>query len=278
MDKATLKNKLYDGKICLGTWLFLPSPDVMEMVGLAGFDFAVIDMEHSAITFQDAVSMMRAAECRNLVPLLRVSWENKGQILRGLDSGAHGMQLPHIETVDDVVEAVRYIKYHPAGERGLATTTRGGGYTLNGIAEHVKAANAAMLLVISLESKESFTNLDAMLEIQELDVVYIGPYDLSQSLGRPGEVDHPQVLKAMEANIKKIREGGKIAGSFARTAARARQLKDMGVTYLTCESDGSLIRSAFERVREDIFGNNMNTERKSYDTGRQKRSSRANRS
>jgi len=253
MDKGILKKRLYSGEVCLGTWVFIPSPDIMEIIGLAKFDFAVIDMEHSAITLQDAVSMIRAAESRDLIPLIRVTRLDSSYILRALDSGAHGIQLPHIETKEDAMETVKYVKYHPIGERGLATTTKGGGYTLESVGKHVKTENKSTLIVVSLESKESLDNLEKIIEVPQIDVIYIGPYDLSQSLGVPGEVDNPKVLKSMENNIKKIRKARKIAGSFAKTTNRAKQLKNMGVNYLTCEADGSLIRSAFERIRKDIF-------------------------
>lgn len=254
MDKMNLKNKLYNEETCLGTWLFIPSPDIIEIVALAKFDFAVIDMEHSAITLKDAVSMIRAAESRNMTPLIRVSYLDASCILRALDSGAHGIQLPHIETAEDVKTAIKYTKYYPLGERGVATTTKGGGYTLKEVGEYIISQNKSTLIIISLESKESLDNLDRMVDEPDLDVIYIGPYDLSQSLGIPGQVDSPRVLKAMEDNIKKIRAAGKIAGSFAGTAKRAKQLKNMGVNYLTCEADGSLIRNAFESVRDGIFG------------------------
>ncbi len=253
MDKTLLKKKLYSGAICLGTWIFMPSPDIMEIVGLAKFDFAVIDMEHSAITLQDAASMIRAAESRGLSPLIRVSYLDNSQILRALDSGAHGIQLPHIEDDLEAKAAVKYVKYHPLGERGFATTTKCGGYTLKNIEKHIINENETSFIVVSLESKNSINNLERIIAVPGIDVIYIGPYDLSQSLGIPGKVDDPKVLKTMEDTIKKIRNGKKIAGSFANTANRARQLKDMGVNYLTCQADGSLIRDAFESLQKEIF-------------------------
>ena len=180
MNKNTLKKKLYEGKTCLGTWVFIPSPDIMEIIGLAKFDFAVIDMEHSAITLQDAVSMIRAAESRDLTPLIRVGTLGHSPVLRALDSGAHGIQFPHIETKEDIEKVIQYVKYYPIGERGMATTTRGGGYTLKEVEQHVVRENESSLIVISLESKESLNNLDHFFDSPEVDVIYIVTYDLSQ--------------------------------------------------------------------------------------------------
>lgn len=253
MERDILKKKLYSGQTCLGTWMFIPSPDLMEIVGLAGFDFAVIDMEHSPITFTDAISMIRAAESRNLTPLIRASSLDPSLVLRSLDSGAHGIQVPHTENRQDCLDMIRFSKYHPQGERGMGTTTRGGHYSLKNLNEHLPKANAANLVVISLESAESLKNLPEMLDVEGIDVIYIAPYDLSQSLGVPGDVENQKVLRCLEENIRKIRDAGKIAGSFASTPKRARLFKELGVQYLSCQADGSLIRDAFEDVRHQIF-------------------------
>lgn len=253
MERDTLKKKLYGGQICLGTWMFIPSPDLMEIVGLAGFDFAVIDMEHSPITYADSIAMMRAAESRHLTPIVRVSSLDASSILRSLDSGAHGIQLPHIENKQDCLDAVKYIKYFPQGERGLGTTTRGGNYSLKGIQEHIQKMNATNLVIVSLESEGSILGLSEMLDVEGIDVIYIAPYDLSQSLGLPGEVEHPKVLHCLEKTAQKIREAGRIAGSFASTPRRAKIFKEMGIQYLSCQADGSLIRDAYDSVREEIL-------------------------
>jgi 4-hydroxy-2-oxoheptanedioate aldolase len=247
-----LKKRLYEHQTCLGTWLFLPSPEVVEIVALAGFDFAVIDMEHSPTTHEQMVRMIVAAESKSMTPLVRVPDLSASLLLKTLDSGAHGVQLPHIDTPEEARMLVKYVKYHPDGERGMAPSTRAGGFTLKTDQAKLSLANESGLVVISLESAESLRNLPEILEVQGIDVIYIGPYDLSQSLGLPGQVEHPVVLKEMETVFRRIRDAGKIAGSFAHSAMRARQLKNMGVHYLTCETDGTLLRQAFENLKKEI--------------------------
>lgn len=253
MDKSQLKKKLYSGQTCLGTWVFLPSPDVVEIIGLAGLDFVVIDMEHSPITYQNIVPMIVAAENKGLIPLVRVSELGGSHVLRTLDSGAHGIQIPHIDTAEQAGNVVKYVKYHPQGERGLAPSTRGSGYTLKTEGRLLRDTNQAILIVVSLESKMSLRNLPEIIDVPGIDVIYIGPYDLSQSLGFAGEVEHPTVLKTMERIFAKVRKSNKIAGSFANTVNRARRLKDIGVNYLTCETDGTLLRSAFKNLKDEIM-------------------------
>jgi len=253
MNKSDIKNKMYSGEICLGTWVFLPSPDVVEIIGLAGLDFVVIDMEHSPITYENTSSMIVAAESKGIAPYVRISQLNASHILRTLDTGAHGIQIPHVETAEDAREIIQYSKYYPLGERGMAPSTRAGKYTLKTNKELLKKANDETLIVLTLESESSLDKVAEMTNIAGVDVIYIGPYDLSQAMGLPGEVEHPDVLKNMERIFTFINKSGKIAGSFANTPQRARRLKDLGVNYLTCETDGTLLRSAFKDLKYQIF-------------------------
>ena len=198
MKKSHIKNKMYSGEVCLGTWLFLPSPDIVEIIGLAGLDFVVIDMEHSPITYENTSAMIVAAESKGIAPYVRISELSASHILRTLDSGAYGINIPHVETVNDANKIIQYSKYHPLGERGMAPSTRAGKYTLKTNEKILKKENDETLVVLLLESESSLDNVEEMTDIEGVDVIYIGPYDLSQAMGLPGEVDHPDVLNNME--------------------------------------------------------------------------------
>jgi len=253
MKKSQIKEKLYSGEVCLGTWLFLPSPDVVEIVGLAGLDFVVIDMEHSPITYNNASSMIIAAENNGIAPYVRIPQLSASDILKTLDTGAHGIQVPHVETGKDAKKIIQYSKYHPSGERGMAPSTRAGKYTLKTDKNLLKKANDENLIVVTLESENSLDNIAEMIEVDGVDVIYIGPYDLSQAMGLPGEVDHPKVINKMESIFSFINKSGKISGSFANTPERAKRLKNIGVNYLTCETDGTLLRAAFDELKNQII-------------------------
>jgi len=253
MNKLDIKNKMYSGEVCLGTWLFLPSPEVVEIIGLAGLDFVVIDMEHSPITYENTSSMIVAAESKGIAPYVRIPELSASHILRTLDTGAHGINVPHVETASDVKKIIQYSKYHPLGERGMAPSTRAGKYNLKTNEEKLKKENEETLVVLLLESESSLNNVEEMTDIEGVDVIYIGPYDLSQAMGLPGEVDHPDVLNNMERIFSFINKSGKIAGSFANTPQRAKRLKDLGINYLTCETDGTLLRSAFNELKNQIM-------------------------
>ncbi len=251
---TTVKERMYAGNVCLGTWLFMPSPDVVEVIGLTGLDFVVIDMEHSPITHSTLSPMIVAAESKGITPYVRVPQLSASDILRTLDSGAHGVQIPHVENVVDARRVINYSKYFPLGERGMAPSTRGGSYTLDATPESLKRANEDTLVVLTLESEASLDSVDKLIEIDGVDVIYIVPYDLSQAMGLPGEVEHPKVLKQMDRIFESVNKSGKLSGSFANTPERAKRMKDMGINFLTCETDGTLLRRAYHNLRQQILG------------------------
>jgi 4-hydroxy-2-oxoheptanedioate aldolase len=254
IDKAILKKRLQAGEVCLGTWVFIPSPALVEIIALAKFDFIIIDMEHSPISLESAIDMMNAAENRDMTPIIRASANDPSPILRVLDSGAHGVQVPHIESAEDARKVVEYSKYHPIGSRGMAPNARAGGYTYAGSVNHPIKENEAALIALNVEGVQGIKNLPEILEVEHIDVIFLGPFDLSQSVGVPGQIDHPEVLKLLEQSIKVIRDAGKAAGCFAGTVERGKQLIDMGVQYLTYQADGPVIREAFENIRADVLG------------------------
>jgi len=252
MKKNNLKEKLYDGRVCLGTWVFIPSPDIVEIIGLSKFDFIVIDMEHSPISFESAIHMMRSAESNDLSSVIRVPSLNSSSILRALDSGAAGIQVPHISTVEDAHSMVEFSKYHPIGSRGMAPNSRAGKYTYKDSDKRSNVENKKVITVINVEGLEGIKNLDKICKVDGVDVIFLGPYDLSQSLGFPGQIDRSKVLNLIEKSVKKIRNSGKIAGCFSKDYKYSKTLIDLGVQYITYSADGPIIRGAFETIRGKI--------------------------
>jgi len=253
--KGILKKKLKNGEICLGHWSFLPYPEVISIIGLSKFDFTVIDMEHSFINFGDLPPIISAAENNNLTTLVRVPYLSSSNILKSLDSGAYGVVVPHCNNKDDALNIVKYSKYFPIGERGIAKSTRNGGYSNDCFSEYLSRENETSLTILSLESVKNSKNLIEILEVELVDVIYLGIYDLSASLGLPGKTDHPKVLNSMEKLVKIIRDHGKSAGTYTDRVNQANNMIDMGVNFITCQTDGSIIRDAYERVQKAIITN-----------------------
>ncbi|MBI3945861.1 MAG: aldolase [Armatimonadetes bacterium] len=232
MRKNTIKERLARGETVFGCFVNLPSPDLAEISGLVGFDFILIDCEHGPIDFTTMTHMVRAADAAGVPALLR-SPQNVAQvILRYLDAGAVGIQVPQTNTRAEVEAAVRAVKYQPHGMRGLAAVRAAGYGVTQTVPEYVPEANRETMVIVQIESMEAVKNLPDLLTVPEVDVFFLGPTDLSHSMGLPGQVNHPDVLAVMAHCFAQIRAAGKVSGTIAIDSAHARRLMDQGVQYI----------------------------------------------
>lgn len=236
MRKNQLKHKLKQGEVVIGPFINCAYPAFIEICGLAGFDFAIIDLEHGALHTLVAEDLCRAADCVGLAPVVRVGKNDAPQIQRALDIGSAGVQVPQIETKADAEAVVKGAKYSPLGARGLSFYTRAGVYTAAGT-QITDQLNQESLIVVHVEGKHGVDNIQAIVSVPHIDVIFLGPYDLSQSLGIPGQVGDPQVVEMMNQCITLIRNAGKAAGTFADTPEVAKRWIDAGVQYVALGVD-----------------------------------------
>jgi 4-hydroxy-2-oxoheptanedioate aldolase len=259
MRKAyELKKALKKGKVIYGPWCTIPSASVINIIASTGVDFVIIDMEHGAHTFETVEQMIRAAEVENCSPFVRVARNDESLVLNALDLGAHGVVIPHIELTSDAKMAVASAKYYPMGTRGFSPFTRAGGYSKDNVRIHAESQNEETLVILILEGKESIDRLEDVLAMEYaaegIDVIYVGAYDLSQALGLPGQVDHPEVRKRLEISIKKIRKAGIAAGGYvAKNVEDIRWMKEMGMQLITLLPDCTIFFHAFEAFYPGIF-------------------------
>ncbi len=246
--KKNIKKRLKNGEMVFGTWNNIPSASLMNALGCSGIDFIVIDAEHGPVSMETAEDLIRAAEVCGVAPIIRVPSNNDHLILRALDIGAHGIQVPHVSTKEEASRVVRYSKYYPLGERGYSPFTRAGKYGYEP-KEHAKRSNEDTLIVLNIEGKEGIRNLKDIVEVDNIDVVFIGPYDLSQSLGKPGKVDDKEVINSIRDNVKIIKDQGLACGSFANDLTYLDILMDCGVQYLTYMVDSSLIAETYRNLQ-----------------------------
>ena len=231
MQTNTVKAKLKKGEAVVGTLLYVPSPKLTELVALCGWDFIVLDQEHGSIGVEAAEDMIRACELGGTVPIVRVSHLHSHTILQALDMGALGVHVPSVNTAEEARRAVRLSRYAPAGERGLAGV-RASRYGLREkMADYCRQANEEVMVIAHVESVEAIRNLDAMLEVEGVDVYYLGPSDLSNSMGQPG-VQDAALQKIVADAIARIAKAGRIAGTIATDVATARRHLDAGARYL----------------------------------------------
>lgn len=196
-----LRKRIRDGERLLGTFAFLPSPSIVEIIGMTGFDFVIIDQEHSAKDPSTIENMIRAAQLQGLSPLVRVAENNEKMILQALEAGAEGVVIPFIEDAEEAVAAVQAARYTPIGRRGTCTLTRAASYGLrrSEFAKVVDEANAKVVVIGSIESQRGMRNIPEILKAtSKLDALIIGRSDLAADLGVPGQTSHPEVLELVE--------------------------------------------------------------------------------
>ncbi len=227
IQKNRMKAKIKAGEPAFGVSVTFPAPELVEMIADAGFDWILIDCEHGSHDLDSVLAMTMACEVSGVTPIVRPPVNQPEVILRFLDRGALGVQVPHVNTKEEAIAAVRAVKFHPEGERGL-----GGGRKALGmsVAEFVEASNRETLVCIQIEHREAVDNLDEILTVDGVDVFFIGPSDLSQSMGYPGQRDHPEVRAAIDDAFEKIRAAGKASGTPGGPQETAEHI-EKGVLY-----------------------------------------------
>ncbi len=219
------------GDAALGCSLMFPSPQIVEMLGHAGFDWVLLDCEHGSLSLADVELMCMAADAAGITPIGRPRSNSAADIQSLMDRGVMGVQVPHVNTAEDARRAVSAVKFGPGAGRGLAAGTRPDSWGLGAkMPDFAAAANAQSLVCVQLEHETAIRNADAILNVEGVDVVFIGPSDLSQSMGYPGDPKAMPVAKAISETLAKIVASGKIAGLPATTDALPTALA-AGVRY-----------------------------------------------
>src|SRR3989338_9997870 len=194
MKKLSLKSRLSAGRMMIGSWITLASGDTAEIMAQSGFDWLAVDMEHSVITLRKAHELIRIIEANNVVPLVRVGENNPVIIKRVMDAGAYGVIVPMVNTEEDARKAVVSVKYPPVGQRGVGLA-RAQGYGVQ--FEHYKEwVNKESVVIVQIEHIKAVANLEKILTVKGVDGFIVGPYDLSASLGIPGQLNHASVKAA----------------------------------------------------------------------------------
>ena len=248
-----LKEKLYRGEAAVGIFHGCASADLVEISALAGYDFVVIDCEHGPMSPESAQELVRAALCAGSVPLVRVPEISQSTMLRYLDIGAYGLEVPDVDTVEEARAMVAYSKYAPEGVRGVAFP-RSADYGLCDIAEYTRQANAETLLVAHCENTESLSHLEEICRVPGIDVIMLGPFDMSQSLGVTGQVTHPLVESAAQRVLTVCRQYGKIPGIFCGSGAMARKRREQGFLFLGVGCDTVMYARACRKEWESYQG------------------------
>lgn len=253
MKENLLKTKLRKGEIALGPFINLNSGALIEIAAYAGFDFVILDTEHGPLEISAIENLCRVADSVGITPIVRVRENDAPQILRALDIGAHGVQVPQICTQENAEDVVQAAKYSPLGLRGVSPYTRAARYFSEG-AEIFERLNRHSMISIHVEGIEGLKNLEEIISVPGLDIIFLGPYDLSQSLGIPGQVDNPLVVDKMKEAVGQINDAGLTVGTFADNPESAKRWIDAGVRYISLSVDTGIYLQGCRNMVQGVRG------------------------
>ena len=231
----------------VGTWVMSASPIVAEAIGTAGFDWAVLDMEHTPLDLMDLVHLLQAVGNTPMTPVVRVPWNDTPYVKRVLDAGAPTLLFPFLQDADEAARAVAATRYPPEGVRGMAGMSRGSRFGT--WPDYFTSANASISVIVQLETPQAVSQLEAIAAVDGVDALFLGPADLSGALGLPGKLGDPQVNAVMADAARRCRAVGKPVGTVGGTAEVVAQYRAMGFDFLAIASDmGLLMRAARESL------------------------------
>jgi 4-hydroxy-2-oxoheptanedioate aldolase len=239
MQTNRVKKILKEGGLALGTYTGgIADPQIVEIIGHAGFDAAFIDMEHTSFDLRDVQLMVMAAERVGITPIVRTPGFDPAFILRLLDMGVQGIQVPHISDARAAREAVKAVRYPPLGERGMAGASRASDFGKVPLREHIERSNREITLAVMIEDLPALAEIDAIASTEGIDIVAVGPSDMSRALGVSGTPDHPRLLEVVHRVADAVRKGGvarlALPMNHAALPRGAAQLREMGVGYSNC--------------------------------------------
>ena len=246
---SLLRSRLQAGT-CTGIFSKTLDSAFVEAAGHAGLDFIILDTEHGLASWETIHNHVRAANLTEMAPIVRVRSLDSHAIGAALDSGAVGVQVPNITNAEQAAEAVAAARFHPLGRRGVCRFVRAARYGGKDKASYFKESNET-LLVLQVEGVEGANNIHSILAVPGFDVLFVGPYDLSQSAGRPGEVEAPEVLELIELIATAASASGKLLGIFCDTASSLARYRSMGVPYLSYSVDINLFRESLSNLTQD---------------------------
>ena len=246
---TNLKARLRAGEKLLGAWTMTDSPDNAEVMAQTGLDFLLMDHEHGQATLPAAIAQLRAIKGATCAGLMRVPWNDMVYIKRALDAGVQGIMVPTVNTPEEARAAVAACRYPPLGIRGAAGGTRATSYGAD-MGYYGRAADE-LLIIVQVETPQAVENAAAIADVDGVDVVFVGPRDLSANIGKLNKFEDPE-LRALIARIEEATmKSGKALGTVAPTGALAKQLFDRGYSFLISGSDMTHLRAGIVQMMKD---------------------------
>ena len=247
INSKSLRERIKSGEIVFGIFYKTDSPIITEILGYSGFDFIIVDQEHSTIGYQQTENMVRTAENAGISIIVRTPNSSEEHIQHALDSGADGIQIPNICSIEQAKRVVSAAKYFPEGIRGLSPNTRAAKYGMwdkEKCGSYIQYANNHSLTILHIENKEMAENIEELCNIEGVDVFFVGATDLSQSFGKPGENNSKEVERAIQHVFDVCKKHNKAYGAVATSEEKIDNFISMGAQYIIYGSDTALYAKA----------------------------------
>jgi 4-hydroxy-2-oxoheptanedioate aldolase len=254
MNPERLRQALAAQQVVYGTWVQTPSPQVVEMLGWAGWDFVILDLEHGPYGAETLGHLIRAAEACDAAAIVRVPLSAPHDVGKALDLGAVGIVTPGVTSAAAGAAAVRLTRFPPHGSRGASPSTRQLHYSAVPFPTLTAEGAPQPLIVLQVEARLATTDLGGILDIEGLGVIFIGPYDLSTSLGLPGQFDHPKVREAITEIVERAAERQVAVGIWVPDAPSARFWVEHGVRFITVSNNELMLFGAASALRREVEG------------------------
>jgi len=246
LPKNNFKHAIRAGRPQIGLWVSLANAYSAELVAGSGFDWLVLDGEHSPNAPTTVISQLQAVAAYPVSAIVRPAWNDKVLIKRYLDIGAQSLLIPYVQNANEAAEAVAAIRYPTRGVRGVAGVTRASRF--GRVADYAKRAEEELCMLVQIETREGLDNLDAITKTDGIDGVFIGPADLAAAMGHLGNQQHPEVQSAIQDAVKRIRGHGKPAGILATDEASARRYIEWGTVFTAVGLDAMVLARETEKL------------------------------
>jgi len=247
--KNPVKAKLKEGKPCIGTWATIGHPDISEILASLGFDWILFDMEHGPLSVETVQTMMQSMSYSiDCVPLVRVGWNDLVLIKRALDIGAYGLVIPWVNTKDEALKAVSYCKYPPEGIRGVGPRR-----AAMRDKEYIETANEEILIVLQIETQTALENLNEIFSVKGVDACFIGPMDLTMSLGIYRNFDHPKFKDAKNKVLRACKKWG-VAPGMHCTKENISEALAQGFLFCALDQDTDFLATGAKEALSRIKG------------------------
>ena len=229
----TIRERLRSGEAVFGPFWKTQDLAMLEVAASSGFDFALIDQEHAKHSFSETENMVRGCELAGMHSVVRVADNRASEIIKALDAGAQALMVPQVTTKAEALQVIDAAKYQPLGHRGMDMFCRAARYGFTPKTDYMIAANEYAAIIVQAEGLEALENLPEILTIPEIDCIFFGPYDLSQSMGVAGQIEHPEVKKAISELVMKVKAAGKSCGVYCDTPEQAKEWADLGIQFIS---------------------------------------------